>query len=245
MDALSSSEPQTPCPLGTPWIRCYTSMRRLLTKGHKSPDARHLCPQGFPRLKCFEESIRNYIGTNPKGKRTTLSQQRALSTEGLRGRRSWKLCPASLDTVVCFESYMALWLHMVSTGEGKRTFGPGKRSVGSLLSPTLSRAWRPQPELGSLNKKQQIRELADVCASNGNRRECLRRQLKILLSGIIGNGGTTKRSMAAVCRDQDPMSCFDHYITQLARFETSKQDAKGFVGKRSVSTVVRTDQSYS
>lgn len=45
---------------------------------------------------------------------------------------NWQLCPHFMDRVRCFENYLSIWMAVVMENQGKRNFGPGKRSASVM-----------------------------------------------------------------------------------------------------------------
>ena len=230
-DFSLEAELRRQCPLDVSVLDCYIRVLALLHK----PDTKdalearlgHLCPPEMNHFQCFYTYVNNVLHIRAQDLTTDWN-----GAPEKRGVPSWRVCPESMDTISCFDSYMALWLQLVTSQEGKRTFGPGKRSGSEAAGAATDN------DLGyDIGEGERVKDCSE---GNGGREGCLRREIKTL-ADYFRRGrrqaevATTprKRNVSRVCQERDPIRCFEHYLVQLARYESHKQKVKGFVGKRS------------
>ena len=159
-----------------------------------------LCPKKLTTVECvdmFIELISNELN-------------RAASRKTLTKREHFSVC-AGLEKLQCFEGYVALWMRMLNSQAGKRTFAPGKRSHST---------WQQ-------------------CPPGLSQEKCFKNFLFSFAKGRGMKGGKLiKKRVTDVLRSMPPLcppnvkqfACFERYIRMYAylmRVERqSKRDSK-------------------
>ena len=141
-----------------------------------------------------------------------------------------RLCAPGVNQIRCFDNYVSLWLKAASYREGKRTFGPGKRSSLEEI---------PQSEYTAPSRHEERDQyFMSLCLSAEEPPACFTKYVKAYRTpeaegGPVVDVGKLVMFADLLCeRAPDKITCYDDVTSKYVDFVKNTEDENDFVEKK-------------